>query len=41
MTDLFNELRANPGDDLVSALVHAEEAGDRLSQFELYCASVY
>lgn len=28
--------RENPRDDLISALVHAEEAGDRLSEPELY-----
>ena len=32
---LFEEKHANPGDDLVSALVRAEEAGDRLSEDEL------
>jgi cytochrome P450 len=32
---LFEEKRANPGDDLVSGLVRAEEAGDRLSEDEL------
>ena len=32
---LFEEKRANPKDDLVSALVRAEEAGDRLSEDEL------
>jgi cytochrome P450 len=32
---LFAERRANPGDDLISALVQAEEAGDRLSEDEL------
>ena len=32
---LFAERRINPGDDLISALVQAEEAGDRLSEDEL------
>lgn len=32
---LFAERRARPGDDLLSALVHAEEAGDRLDEDEL------
>jgi cytochrome P450 len=32
---LFEEKHANPKDDLVSALVQAEEAGDRLSEDEL------
>ena len=32
---LFDERRAHPGDDLISALVAAEEAGDRLSPEEL------
>ena len=32
---LFAERRVNPGDDLLSALVQAEEAGDRLSEDEL------
>ncbi|MBX7184886.1 MAG: cytochrome P450 [Vicinamibacteria bacterium] len=32
---LFAERRAHPGDDLLSALVQAEEAGDRLDEFEL------
>jgi len=30
------ERRQEPGDDLISDLVHAEEAGDRLSEQELY-----
>src|SRR5258708_32458024 len=32
---LFKERRANPTDDLVTALVQAEEAGDKLSEDEL------
>ncbi len=39
MTRFFEKLialrRANPGDDLVTALITAEDAGDRLSQDEL------
>lgn len=34
--DLIRERRRNPGDDLLSALITAEEAGDRLSGDELY-----
>jgi hypothetical protein len=33
--DLCRERRAHPGDDLITALVEAEEAGDRLSEPEL------
>jgi len=32
---LFEEKRSNPKDDLISALVQAEEAGDKLSEDEL------
>ncbi len=34
-SELIDRRRAGPGDDLFSALVHAEEAGDRLSRAEL------
>jgi cytochrome P450 len=34
-SDLIDRRRAEPSDDLLSALVHAEEAGDRLSRVEL------
>lgn len=33
---MIAERRQEPRDDLISALVHAEEAGDRLSEQELY-----
>ncbi|HEU4325527.1 MAG TPA: cytochrome P450 [Roseiflexaceae bacterium] len=33
---LFAERRANPGDDLISGLLAAEEQGDRLSERELF-----
>jgi cytochrome P450 len=36
LDDLFRERRATPTDDLVSALVRAEEQGDHLSENELY-----
>ncbi len=32
---LVDRKRASPGDDILSALIHAEEAGDRLSEDEL------
>ena len=37
---LFAERRARPGDDLITALVQAEEAGERLSESELMGTSV-
>jgi cytochrome P450 len=37
---LFAERRANPGDDLISALVLAEDGGDRLSEDELMGMSI-
>src|SRR5262245_9420954 len=40
LDDLFAVRRADPQEDLVSALVQAEEAGDRLSQNELYSMAV-
>ena len=33
--DLCRERKADPGDDLITALVEAEEAGDRLDEAEL------
>lgn len=36
LDDLFAQRRAEPTDDLVSALVQAEDAGDTLSENELY-----
>jgi cytochrome P450 len=35
LTDLFEKRRADPGDDLVSALLAVEEEGDRLTEEEL------
>jgi cytochrome P450 len=40
LRDLFAERRARPQDDLLSALVAAERAGDRLSEGELYSTMV-
>ena len=39
-TPLFEERRARPGGDLVSALVAAEESGDRLSHDELMATCI-
>jgi cytochrome P450 len=36
MQSLVADRRLNPGDDLLSGLIHVEEAGDRLSQSELF-----
>jgi cytochrome P450 len=36
MAQLIAERRQRPGPDLLSGLIHAEEAGDRLSQDELF-----
>ncbi|HVN63350.1 MAG TPA: cytochrome P450 [Candidatus Binataceae bacterium] len=38
--DLIAERRARPGDDLMSLLIRAEEAGDKLSQEELMSQSI-
>jgi cytochrome P450 len=35
LNHLFDERRQHPGDDLISALIAAEEAGDKLSEQEL------
>jgi cytochrome P450 len=40
LDDLFAARRADPSDDLLSALVQAEDAGDHLSQNELYSMAV-
>jgi cytochrome P450 len=36
LSNLFRERQKEPKDDLISALIHAEEAGDRLSTEELF-----
>jgi cytochrome P450 PksS len=36
LQDMFVQRRNRPADDLVTALIQAEEAGDRLDEFELY-----
>ena len=38
---LLNERRSDPRDDLLSALVHVEEEGDRLSRAELFGLCVF
>ena len=40
LDDLFAKRRAEPAEDLLSALVQAEEHGDRLSENELYSMAV-
>ncbi len=40
LDDLFARRRAEPTDDLLSALVQAEEQGDRLSENELYSMAI-
>jgi cytochrome P450 len=40
LDDLFAKRRAEPTEDLLSALVRAEERGDRLSENELYSMAV-
>src|SRR5205807_7207722 len=40
LDDLIARRRANPGDDLLSLLIAAEEAGDRLSHDELVAMSL-
>jgi cytochrome P450 len=39
-TDLIEERRGNPGDDLLSVLISAEEAGEKLSPLELMSQSI-
>jgi cytochrome P450 len=40
LRDLFALRRANPKDDLITGLLHAEEAGDKLSESELFSTMV-
>jgi cytochrome P450 len=39
-TDLIEQRRGNPGDDLLSVLISAEEEGERLSRLELISQSI-
>lgn len=41
LSEIFAQRRAQPQNDLISALVQAEESGDRLSETELYGMVVF